>query len=200
MRFLRTAALAATLTLAAAPAAVAQAQTAQPASTRTLNDVSMPTQIEVGGRSLVLNGMALRKKFVVKVYVAGLYLPQPTTDADAIFAQDMPRRVVLHFVRGIDKGKMCDAMYEGLEKNTPDHGPELKAKFDRFCGMMQDIEKGGEFVFTYLPGQGTTITVPGKDAGVIEGKDFGDALFKSFIGPKPGPGEGFKKNLLGVKG
>ena len=30
-------------------------------------------------------------------------------------------------------------------------------------------------------------------------KEFADALFKSWIGPKPGPGEGFKKNLMGMK-
>jgi hypothetical protein len=35
--------------------------------------------------------------------------------------------------------------------------------------------------------------------GTIAGKDFADALFKAWIGPKPGPGEGFKNDLMGVK-
>jgi hypothetical protein len=42
----------------------------------TLADVTLPDTVQVGGRTLVLNGLGLRKKFVVKVYVAGLYLEQ----------------------------------------------------------------------------------------------------------------------------
>ncbi len=40
-------------------------------SARTLNGVVLPATIEVSGQALSLNGAALRKKFVVKVYVAG---------------------------------------------------------------------------------------------------------------------------------
>jgi len=64
---------------------------------------------------------------------------------------------------------------------------------------MEDIKKEQQFVFTYVPGTGTTVDVAGATKGTIKGKDFADALFKAWIGPNPGPGEGFKKDLLGIK-
>lgn len=39
-----------------------------------MNDVTLPNRVEGEGQGLVLNGMALRKKAIFKVYVAGLSL------------------------------------------------------------------------------------------------------------------------------
>ncbi len=164
----------------------------------TRDGVTLPTHVEVDGRSLVLNGTATRKKFIVKVYVAGLYLPAHEADPERILAADEPRHIVLQFVHDVDKGKMCNAWNEALENNTPDASPELKAQFETLCSYMEDIKKGEQFVFTYVPGTGTRIGVRGVEKGAIEGKAFADALFKAWIGPHPGPGQGFKKQLLGV--
>ncbi|HXE58819.1 MAG TPA: chalcone isomerase family protein [Gemmatimonadales bacterium] len=187
------------LTLAS-PAGAAPAPAAAADTTRTLNGVTFPVEVTVGGRTLVLNGMALRKKAIVKVYVAGLYLPARESDADRILRADEPRRVVMQFLRGVDAKKMCDAWDDALRENTPEASEALKAQFRTLCGYMEDVEKGEQFVFTYVPGQGTTVEVRGKAKGTIEGKEFADALFKAWIGPKPGPGEGFKKRLLGLEG
>ena len=179
--------------LAAAPPGLAPGDT-------TYNGVTLPGEVQVAGRTLVLNGVALRKKAVFKVYVAGLYLPARTTDAAQILAADEPRQVVLQFLRGVDKGKMCDAWNEALANNTPGASAELTQQFAQLCGWMEDIDKGEQFVFTYVPGTGTTVRVKGTDKGTIAGKEFADALWKAWIGPKPGPGEGFKKDLLGAAG
>ena len=165
--------------------------------TATMNDVSMPRAIEVEGQTLVLNGMALRKKAIFKVYVAGLYLPAKSTDAEQVLAADAPRRLVMQFLRDVGANKMCNAWNEGLEANTPNASDALKAQYVTLCEWMEDIDKGEQFVFTYVPGKGTTVEVKGKNKGSLEGKEFADALFKSWIGPKPGPGEGFKRKLLG---
>ena len=163
----------------------------------TRDGVTLPRSVDVGGRTLELNGTATRKKFIVKVYVAGLYLPTRETDAEKILAADEPRHLVMQFVHDVDKGKMCNAWNEALANNTPDASPELKSQFETLCGYMEDIKKGEQFVFSYLPGEGTRVDVKGTSKGTIPGKPFADALFKAWIGPKPGPGEGFKKNLLG---
>lgn len=199
MRMLSAAALAAAVVIFAPAAAAAQddATAAPQAETAERDGVTLPTQVTAGGHELVLNGLGLRKKLVFKVYVAGLYLPERSSDPAAILAADQPRRVVLQFLRGVSEDQMCDAMYDGLKRNTPDHTPGLKAKFDEFCAMMEPIEKGEQFVFTYLPGTGTTIEAKGATKGVIEGKDFADALFAAWLGPDPGPGDGTKKDMLG---
>lgn len=178
--------------------ALAGSLTVAPADT-TFNKVTLPGSVQVGGQTLVLNGVALRKKAIFKVYVAGLYLPAKTTDADGVLAGDAPRRLVMQFVRDVGKDKMCEAWDEALENNTPNASAELKAQFVTLCAYMEDIKDTQQFVFTYLPGTGTQIMVAGVEKGTIAGKPFADALFKAWIGPKPGPGEGFKKDLMGIK-
>jgi hypothetical protein len=147
----------------------------------------------------VLNGAALRKKSIVKVYVAGLYLPAKSSDASAILASDAPRELRMQFVRDVGKDKMCEAWDESLENNSPGADAQLQADFKQLCGFMQDLKKGDVMAFTYLPATGTTVVIAGQSKGTIAGKPFADALFKSWIGPKPGPGEGFKRDLLGGK-
>ena len=49
-----------------------------------LAGVTMPDSVQVGNTTLVLNGLGLRTKIVVKVYVAGLYLPEnPPTPTES---------------------------------------------------------------------------------------------------------------------
>ncbi len=164
--------------------------------TATLAGVAMPTTRQAAGQELVLNGMAVRKKAIFKVYVAGLYLPAKSSDAEAILAADAPRLLVMRFVRGVNARKICEAWNESLAANTPDASAKLRQHFATLCSWMEDVEKGQQFAFTYLPGQGTTVEVKGREKGTIAGKEFADALFKSWIGPKPGPGEEFKRKLL----
>jgi hypothetical protein len=165
---------------------------------QTVSGVTMPETITVGEHALMLNGMALRKKFIIKVYVAGLYLSTKSSNADEILAADQPRRMVLHFISGHGtKSKMCGAWNDGLEDNTPAASAEVKQQFVELCGMMVDIKDGEEMLVTYVPGGGSTISIAGTDRGTIQGKDFADAVLRCWIGPKPGPGEGFKKGVLG---
>jgi hypothetical protein len=168
-----------------------------PAAAGSLAGVSLPDTAEVGGQRLVLNGIGLRKKLFIKVYVAGFYLPAKQRDAAAILAADTPRRGVMHFVFSVGAEKICNEGWkEGLDANTANPSAELRAKFDTLCAYMEDMEDGDAMSFDYVPDAGTTVTVKGKTKGVIAGKDFSDALFGCWIGPRPGPGADFKKALL----
>ena len=168
-----------------------------PASAGTNAGVTLPDQASVGGKNLVLNGMGLRKKFVVKVYVGGLYLPQKQRDAGRILEIDQPRQMVMHFLYDVSKEQMCDAWNEGLEANTPSAGADVKSAFGTLCGWMEDLPKGNRLVMTYVPGEGTRVEVNGKAKGTLPGKAVADAILATWIGPKPGPGGDFKKAVLG---
>ncbi len=170
---------------------------AMPMHAGKLKGVEMKDTITVAEQALVLNGMALRKKVFFKVYVAGLYLPQKEKDGTKILKDDTPRRVELHFLRSVGAKKMSNAWFEGLKENTPNHSPELKKQFDELASMMEKMKDGERMIYTYIPGKGTEINLKGKVKGTIEGKAFADALFACWIGPEPGPGEGFKEDLLG---
>ena len=162
-----------------------------------LAGVTMPETAQVGGEALQLNGMGLRKKAVIKVYVAGLYLPEKMNDAEAILEADTARQTLMEFRFDVGAGKMCDAWQDGLANNTANPSAELKAKFDQLCEYQADMEKGQQMVYTYVPGKGTEVKMQGEVQGTIEGKDFADALFACWIGPKP-PSGAFKKGLLGL--
>ncbi|HZF14199.1 MAG TPA: chalcone isomerase family protein [Thermoanaerobaculia bacterium] len=170
---------------------------AAPAQAATLNGVTLPDKIDAGGQSLVLNGLALRTKFFVKVYVGGLYLTHKEHDAAKVLAEDAPRRMVLSFLYGVSTSQMCDAWKDGLAANTPHAAPDVKKAFDTLCTHMEDIPKGQTMTFTYVPGQGTTVEVKGKAKGTLPGKPTADAILSTWIGPKPDPGQDFKKGVLG---
>ena len=167
-----------------------------PTAAAELAGVSLPDTATVAGQTLQLNGLGLRKKLFIKVYVAGLYLPKKSGDADAILAADQPRRLVMHFLYDVDTGKICEAWDEGLANNRPDAGDAVKAQFADLCGMMEDFEKGDRMAFTYDPAAGTTVEVKGKAKGTLAGKAFADAIFSTWIGPEPPSGD-FKEGLLG---
>jgi hypothetical protein len=169
-----------------------------PAAAATLAGVTLPDKAEAGGQALVLDGLALRTKFFIKVYVGGLYLPAKERSPAKVMGADAPRRMSFHFLYSVSAKQMCDAWDEGLADNSPSAPGEVKAAFKTLCSYMEAIPKGNEMVLTYLPGQGTQVEVNGKTKGTLPGKATADAVLATWIGPHPGPGEDFKKGVLGA--
>ncbi|MCU0235485.1 MAG: chalcone isomerase family protein [Acidobacteria bacterium] len=164
----------------------------------TLAGVTLPDTMDLDGQKLVLNGMALRKKVVFKVYVAGLYLAAREQSGEKVLAADGPRCTVMHFLRSVSPNQVNEAWYDGLEANTPGYSKQLKSQFDALAALMENLKDGDKLEFTYRPGVGTEVKVKGKVKGTLGDKAFADALFACWIGKKPGPGEKFKSGLLGL--
>jgi hypothetical protein len=162
----------------------------------TLAGVTMPDSLTVAGRTLVLNGMGLRTRFLLRVYVGGLYLDEKSGDANAILQRDAPKRIVMRFLRGVSKQQIVEASAEALEDNAPDALQTLKAEFDRLLAALEPVEDGSVLTFTYVPGTGTTFTIGNQDKLTIQGQPFARALFASWIGPRP-PSSSLKRGLLG---
>ncbi|HVN32728.1 MAG TPA: chalcone isomerase family protein [Thermoanaerobaculaceae bacterium] len=180
-------------------ACVALALAAVPTAAMELAGVTLPDTTTVNGTTLKLNGMGIRTKTMlkVKVYVAGLYLATPSHDAAAIIAADEPKQVVMHFLyEKVEKDKLTEAWQEGFANNSASTLPALKARLDEFCGFWPDMASGEEAAITYIPGTGTKLEIKGKEAGVIAGKDFADAMFAVWLGPKPADA-GLKTGVLG---
>lgn len=172
---------------------------AVPAFTAEKAGVTLPDTVEVGDSKLVLNGIALREKFVFDVYVAGLYLLEKQTDPSVILTEDAPRMMTMHFVRDVDAKSINSAWVEGLHANVKEVSPKLTEQFKQLTEMMRDIKEGETMGFTYIPAAGTQVMVDGQSMGGIPGKAFADAILATWIGPKPGPGSRFKQALLGTK-
>ena len=168
-----------------------------PVGAGTLAGVTLSDRTKVGNIPLVLNGMGLRKKLFIRVYVGGLYLTQKEKSAAKVLGTDSPRRMVLSFIYNVDKEQMCDAWMEGLEDNTPNAQGEVAGNFRTLCTWMDGVEKGQQIVLTYIPGEGTHVEVAGQAKGILSGKATADAILSTWIGPNPGPGDDFKKAVLG---
>ncbi len=158
--------------------------------------VKMADTATVEGKTLRLNGMGLRTKFLFKVYVAGLYLETPSKDAAEVLSSDQIKSMRLSMRRSLSGSKITEAIGEGFERNSKTQLPALKARLDRLNKMIPDLKESDEIALTYLPGTGTKVTALGTDRGVLEGRDFADALFAVWLGPNPVQGN-LKKALLG---
>ncbi len=191
MRKFPVACLALTLSLAALPGS--------PAHAATVAGVNVPDKADADGTALVLNGVGLRTKLFIKVYVGALYLPAKEGNAAKVLAADTARETLFHFLYSVSKKQMCDAWEEGLEQNTPNAGPQVNKDFKTLCDWMEDIPKGNKMSLVYVPGKGTTLTVNGKVKGTLPGKATSDAIVATWIGSDPGPGADFKKAVLGGK-
>ncbi|MGB9198874.1 MAG: chalcone isomerase family protein [Terriglobales bacterium] len=161
-----------------------------------LAGVTLPDTVQVGSRTLVLNGLGLRTKFVVKVYVAGLYLPQKSADAEGIVKADAPKRLVMQFARSVSKKQVADGFTESFDDNVPEAKRTVGVDIEHFMAALEAVKEGDQMIFTYIPDAGTTFAINGKEKLTIPGLGFSQALFSVWLGPKP-PTAGLKKGILG---
>ena len=160
------------------------------AHARKCEDVQMSNAARAGDTALVLNGMGVREAtvFNVNVYVAGLYTEARTRNAADILAGDKAKRLVLHFVRDVERSDISEAFQTGFGGDAAD--------LRRLNGWMSDMSEGDRMMFTYVPGTGLEVHVKGRRKGVIEGDAFQRAFFSIWLGSSP-PNAGLKSGMLG---
>lgn len=164
--------------------------------TKSLAGVTMDDTVMVNGTNLKLNGLGLRKKLWIKVYVGGLYLEHPTTNAEKASSSKEVKKMVMRFMTNkATKSKMDGGWDEGFEENYA-HFDAIKARVEKFKSFFGDMKDGDVVEMTLIPGKGTTVVINGTEKGTIEGDDFQEALVRVWVGPEP-PTDSFKEGLLG---
>ena len=118
--------------------------------------------------------MGVRKKFIISVYVGGLYLTTPTREGGAAIAADEPKRLSLVFLREVDGPTVTKAFREGFEaNNSKDTLDAVKSRVDLFLAYFEAGVKEDERVdLTYLPGKGTTVSPRRQGGGRHRGGRF----------------------------
>jgi hypothetical protein len=162
------------------------------------NGVSFPEQMQSEGVALKLNGLGLRQATFLKVnvYVAALYVAQPSKDANAILKSGAPKELILHFVRDVGSSDLSKGWHEGFENNARSQLPALKDRIEAFKGLMPDVKKGEQLRLLHKPGAGVQVDVNKTVKGTIKGDDFARALFSIWLGANP-PNAELKAGLLG---
>ena len=116
---------------------------------------------DLDGQSLMLNGLGIRKAtfLKVKVYVAGLYVPQMSKSAEDLLSKDQAWRLHLAFVRDIDAPDIRDAWQEGFETNAASSVKALRERIETLNGWMTDLKEGDSLSFEYRPGKGLEVKI-----------------------------------------
>ena len=166
--------------------------------------VKVPDTFSLDGKTLALNGAGLRTKtfLKVKVYVAALYVTERSKDPAAIVALDAPKAIRLTLLRNVDRSTFVESLRDGVAANSPGQSQALAPKLKQLeDAMPADVKEGQVITVSYVPGTGTTVAVDGGASTTIAGKDFADALFRVWLGPKPTDGglEDLKEALLAGK-
>ena len=158
--------------------------------------VKVPDTMTADGKMLKLNGAGIRKKAIFKVYVAGLYVENPSKDASALLSSSEAKQMHLWMLRDIKGANVSGAIADGFQLNSKAALPQLQPRLDQLAKMIPDMKEGDQMSLTFVPDKGTIVNVRGTDVGTIEGRDFADALFAVWLGPNSVQDD-LKQTLLG---
>ncbi len=171
------------------------------AGAATLEGQPFDNSIRLAQHDLQLNGLGLRAVFIIKGYVAGLYLHKKAGTAQEVTALGGPKRLQLRMLHNAGPDDFNQALVAGIRKNASE--TELARLEERIGQLERTIQGIGQTVkgdiinFDYVPGVGTTVAVNGASKGqAISGADFYNAVLGIFVGEHPVDTR-LKKGLLG---
>ncbi len=162
-----------------------------------VSGITVPSQPQ-SVQGLVMNGIGVRVKYFMDMYVGALYLKTKSSEAAPIILADEPMVIRLQIVSSlVSSDVMKEAVTEGFEKSTGGNTAIIKAEIQKFMEAFNEpIEKGDVFEIAYVPGTGVIVYKNGTAKKTITGMSFKKALFGIWLGAKPAQ-EDLKKGLLG---
>lgn len=164
-----------------------------------LNGVKLEDTAKVAGKDLKLNGMAIRKVsrfgLSIKVYVGGLYLEKSSVDADATIKSDEQKRLVMEFVRSVDRKALIEAYRDGYENNCVVECDQ-KGLFTQFKNIVTAVKDDDQMIFDFYKDK-VVVTSKGSTEKVTElnSATLSKNILAIFIGKIP-PSKEFKEGLL----
>lgn len=158
--------------------------------------------VQLGGQTLTLNGVGLRKRAFFKVYVAGLYGAAKNTSPATFIDDKGPRRVALRMLRDVDADSFVTSFNDGLKANHSEAQlAALAPQIETLTATLKSIgeaKRGDAISFDYTPTGGTVITVNGQPRGTpMPGAEFYAAVLRIWLGEKPAD-ETLKRGMLGA--
>ena len=162
--------------------------------------IKLDDRAKLGTSELVLNGAGLRKRFFLKVYVAGLYLTEKRKSPIGVFALAGPKRASITLLRDLPAQDLVDALTNGIRANSSLEEQQTQGRVDGLAASLLSIRwgrKGDVITVDWLPDVGTVVTLNGEVKGnSIPGYDVYRALLRVWLGDHP-TSAGLKEALLG---
>lgn len=160
------------------------------------------SSIRLGGTDLVLNGVGVRKRFFIPVYVAGLYVPQRSSDPETLLNQRGPRRMALKFAREVEAELFMTSLDVGMRKHySPQQFSAWKDQWDTLTKVISTMvlaRRADVVTWDYTPEEGARLmqnSVPRVPS--MRSEEFYNAVLRVWLGPQPAD-EDLKRGLLGL--
>lgn len=157
------------------------------AAAKQVGKVTLPDSLTAGKDTLLLNGAGFRKKLFIKVYAAGLYLKEKSSDPEKIIDADAPMAIRMVFVyHEVSGKKLVNAWNEGFKNGSGDNIARIKSEIDTFNSFFSESAVENDvYDIIYIPEQGVSVYIKGQLKGTIKGLDFKKAVFSIWLGEKP---------------
>jgi hypothetical protein len=148
-----------------------------------LAGVNFPATETAGNVTLVLNGIGLRtySMFAINVYVAALYLQQPSHDSNTILASATDKILLLYFVHDVSVGQVRNAWRKGLLRNCPEPCEIKQSQLSVFLKSLTAMHAGETVRFVFSP-DGVRVYYDQALAGNIPDPEFARRMLAVFIG------------------
>ncbi len=182
------------------PAAIAVLVVVAPAHAAEVEGVSIDDAVELDGARLELNGAGMRTVYIVKAYVAALYVPRRSPHADVLLAQKGPRRLSLTMLADLSAEWVTARLVMAMRDNHPESelaslAPRIERLIDTLLTLGQ-TRKGERIDIDFVSGA-TRVSVDGHPLGpAIPGDELFIAILRIFVGERPIDAE-LKQAMLG---
>jgi Chalcone isomerase-like len=159
--------------------------------------INFPEQARADASMLTLNGLGVRKATLMKinVYIAALYVANPSSGPNAILGSKAPIKLILHFVRDVGAGDISNGFDEGFARSAKGQLPALRERIAILNGWMTDLKSGQQMTFISRPGVGVEVDISGSVKATVKGDDFAKAFLSIWLGSPPNAE--IKAGLLG---
>ena len=159
--------------------------------------VRLEAAAKVGEHTLTLRGAdLLRWKWIVKIYVAALYVPANTKTTEIL--GEIPRRIEFHYRRGFTAEQLVEATNRTINRGRDAKAvAAIAAEVTAFNALYPAVVEGDVMAIEYLPGVGTAMRINNVARGTaVVGAEFSKALFAIWVGDNA-VDEDLKAKLLG---
>ena len=162
--------------------------------------VKFPTEKTIEGKTLKLNGVSYLKKLgFVKVYAVGLYLENPTQNAQEVIESEQVKYMLTHYLTSkATAKKISEGFIELMEKGNPkDLVDANRSDIEKYASWLdKDMQPGLTSESVYVPGKGLTLTYQGEVRGTIPGSTFARMYYRYNVGENAD--KKIREGLLGL--
>jgi hypothetical protein len=150
-----------------------------------VDGVRFDTTVDAMDQRLHLHGAGLLKYMVfIKAYAGALYLPE-SIPSDHVL-KPVAKQLVLEYFHPIKGEDFAKATRKKIADNvTADQADGLQSRIDNLAALYRDVKPGDRYALTYVPGEGTMLSLNGETLGTIPGDDFSRAVFAIWLGDNP---------------